>query len=240
MQLFVRPCSIQGSTLTLSDPEAITQLTRILRAKKGYQCVIQEQWIRYTIMCEIISKQYIIGTIVSEDKAPVDDGRIHPLTVLVGLPNKMNKIELILQKLTEIGIDEIYVVPMRRSVITDISHHKSDRLQKIIIEAVEQSRSWNVPSFGLLTRDQVYDRYSPHHTAYCHMYTAQTHHIDDNISSDAKPSTLIIGPEWWFDSVELDSLHARWYHHITLPTNILRTETASICAGYQLRLRHHS
>lgn len=235
MQLFVRPCVIQGSTLTLTDTEAISQLTRVLRAKKGYQCVVQDQWIRYTISCDLITKDRVTSTIIAQTHC--EQHNAIPLTVIIGIPNKIQKIELIVQKLTEIGIDHICLVPMARSVIPDLSTHKLHRLQAIILEAVEQSRSWKCPHIHIMTWSQILSDYSPTDTAYCHTTAMSSDHQITHPWHN-----LIIWPEWWFEIKELEILHQAWYTSVHLPTNILRTETASICAWYQLRLRqqtHH-
>jgi len=56
------------------------------------------------------------------------------------MPNKREKAELIVQKLSEIGVDEIAFWPAERSVIKQRNEKKADRLHKIAKEAVEQSR----------------------------------------------------------------------------------------------------
>jgi 16S rRNA (uracil1498-N3)-methyltransferase len=55
------------------------------------------------------------------------------------MPNKRDKAEMIVQKLTEIGINFIVFWPSERSVIRDINTSKMERLEKISKEAVEQS-----------------------------------------------------------------------------------------------------
>ncbi|HCB51694.1 TPA: hypothetical protein DEP21_03930 [Patescibacteria group bacterium] len=59
---------------------------------------------------------------------------------MVAMSNKWDKIELITQKLTEIGIAKILFRPGERSVIKERNKNKAIRLQKIVKEATEQSR----------------------------------------------------------------------------------------------------
>ena len=61
------------------------------------------------------------------------------------MPNKWEKAELIVQKLSEIGIDKIIFWPSERSVIKQRNNKKEERFQKIIKEAVEQSRGRKLP-----------------------------------------------------------------------------------------------
>ena len=65
--------------------------------------------------------------------------------MLIAMPNKREKAELIVQKLTEIGIDEILFRPAENSVITQRNEKKAERLMKIAKEATEQSRGIRIP-----------------------------------------------------------------------------------------------
>jgi len=58
----------------------------------------------------------------------------------IALPNKFEKIELIVQKCTEIGVEHLIFFPAKHSVLKEISASKMERLEKISLEAVEQSR----------------------------------------------------------------------------------------------------
>ena len=65
--------------------------------------------------------------------------------MIIAMPNKRDKIELIIQKLSECGLDQIVFWPSERSVIKEWNPKKEERLNKIIQEAVEQSRGRTVP-----------------------------------------------------------------------------------------------
>ncbi|MBR6907591.1 RsmE family RNA methyltransferase [bacterium] len=60
--------------------------------------------------------------------------------MLIALPNKQEKLELIIQKLTEIGISHIFLWSSDRSQIKSLNENRIIRINKIIREAVEQSR----------------------------------------------------------------------------------------------------
>lgn len=64
------------------------------------------------------------------------------------MPNKREKAELIVQKLSEIGINEILFRPAERSVIKQRNEKKAERLRKIAKEAVEQSRGRQLPKIA--------------------------------------------------------------------------------------------
>jgi len=72
------------------------------------------------------------------------------------MPNKWDKAELIAQKLSEIGISEIIFWPSERSVLKEWNSKKEERLQKIIKEAVEQSRGRKLPKLIFTTEVTKY------------------------------------------------------------------------------------
>lgn len=76
--------------------------------------------------------------------------------MIIAMPNKWDKVELIAQKLTECGIDHIIFRPSERSVIKERNEKKANRIYKIIKEAVEQSRGWTVPELHFTTNITEY------------------------------------------------------------------------------------
>ncbi len=75
--------------------------------------------------------------------------------MLIAFPNKQEKMELIIQKLTEIGIDEIFLWASERSLLKTLNPNKEQRLLKIIKEAAEQSRSWSLPTLTVVNDPQI-------------------------------------------------------------------------------------
>ena len=66
-------------------------------------------------------------------------------SMIIAMPNKRDKVELMVQKLTECGLDQIIFWPSERSVLRERNSKKEERLNKIIKEAVEQSWGRNIP-----------------------------------------------------------------------------------------------
>ena len=75
--------------------------------------------------------------------------------MLLALPNKQEKLELIIQKLTEIGVDEIYLWVSERSVLKSINPNKLQRLSKIMQEATEQSWNRSLPKLSFIEAPQT-------------------------------------------------------------------------------------
>jgi 16S rRNA (uracil1498-N3)-methyltransferase len=97
---------------------------------------------RYQCTLCVVSDKLIEAMIDKQTKYPHRTDGKH---LVIGMANKRDKMELIVQKATECGISQITIVPMQRSVITSTNANKWKRLESIILEAVEQSRSVQVP-----------------------------------------------------------------------------------------------
>jgi 16S rRNA (uracil1498-N3)-methyltransferase len=227
MQLFIKPFIQQNNNIKIIDRDMINQCMRVLRAKKWFHCYIQQSNIRHLIVFDIIEHDNIIATIKETNE---NTAHRLPITIIIWSPNKFSKHELIVQKLTEIGVETICFVNMRRSVVNDISIHKKQRLDIIAKEAMEQSRSWSMPKIQFYSREQMIQQYKPQQTFYLHTSTSQPiHTLPCMIYNNA-----IVWPEWWFDELEIAQLNQLGYIWVSFATNILRTETAAICAWYQL------
>lgn len=61
------------------------------------------------------------------------------MSLFQALPNKLEKLEYIVQKGTEVGITNFYFFRSERSQKLLLSEAKKERLEKICIEAIEQS-----------------------------------------------------------------------------------------------------
>lgn len=101
-QLFITSFEKSENTITISNSEIVNQCKKVLRMEAGRQISVQEngesQTTRYTI--EIIElKATIKGSIISQSSQTKANRQA---IIAVAMPNKRDKIELIVQKLSEI------------------------------------------------------------------------------------------------------------------------------------------
>lgn len=129
------------------DSRIVHQLRRVLRGKKGDVLTIQsdqsDRVIRYGCRVETLSDTSIEAHIESESYHPYRNDHKH---LIIGMSNKRDKMELIIQKAVECGISQITIVPMSRSIIRQHNTNKRKRLESIILEATEQSWSTQLPT----------------------------------------------------------------------------------------------
>lgn len=140
MHLFITTPHLKDDSLIISDEKLVHQMTHVLRIKPGEHLCVQETvgalTQRRTVTCDTCSKKEVVTTIVNCQKRVKNESKIR---LAIAFPNKRDKAELIVQKLTEIGVDEILFFPAQRSILRDCPEKKLQRMEDIAREAVEQS-----------------------------------------------------------------------------------------------------
>lgn len=161
-------------------------------------------------------------------------GRLH----LVIAPTKMmDRIEWLIEKSTEIGVDEISFVNCQFSERRLL---KSTRLDKIAVAAVKQShKAWKpvinemVPLKHFLTREFPGRRFIAH----CYEEIPRTYLFDELRQMPAdEDTTVLIGPEGDFSIEEVRAALKAGYQSVHLGESRLRTETAGFAAVMMMQL----
>ena len=140
-------------------------------------------------------------------------------------PIKSNYFNFMIQKATELGITKFLPIIFDRTIVRKIN---KERLEKVIIEAAEQSNRINVPvieqpqnlkSFLKNDMDLIFTDLN-----------ASNKKIDQKMIT-ANPTCVIIGPEGDFSEKERQQiLQFKGVQPIKINENILRSETAVISA----------
>lgn len=140
MQLFHEGHTTQNNILTISNPDTVAQCRKVLRLKAGDLIHVQSTKANTTIR-HLVKISSLGETLTGEIIETKSQTRSNNYTqIIVAMPNKQDKLELIAQKLTEIGVDEIIFRPAERSIVKEWNKNKEQRLLSIIKEALEQSR----------------------------------------------------------------------------------------------------
>ena len=140
-------------------------------------------------------------------------------------PIKSNYFNFMIQKATELGVTKFLPIIFERTIVRKIN---KERLEKIIIEAAEQSNRLTVPSIedpqklkSFLNNDMD--------LIFTDLNTANTK--IDLTKLTTKPTCVIIGPEGDFSEQERgEILKFNGVQSVKINKNILRSETAVISA----------
>ena len=235
-RFFIDSESINNNQIILSGDEHM-HLSKVLRLRVGdeVECFTNNSDI-YQAKIDLITKQNSTLTIVGSSEC-TSNPTVN-LTLFQGLP-KLDKLELITQKLTEMGITTI--IPFSSTFcVAKENLNKIDRINKIIVSACKQcgrtllTKVENPIKFKeLLQQTQNYDLV---------LFANETENNQTlhQIIKDAKNKfgnkdlkvAYIIGSEGGFSKEEIEALsQMQNVHSISLGKRILRTETASIALG---------
>jgi RsmE family RNA methyltransferase len=230
--LFITTWHEEGTVCILSDQSLIHQITRVLRMQTGDFFFLQDTaWTkRYEVVIEKIMPDQLLVKIKQKILPPKN--KTSRTGLVLAMPNKFEKLELMVQKLTEIWVNEIICRPSRRSLLRELPDKKKSRLELIIREASEQSRWRHLPTLHFSTTFPVLEwadvlLFDYHEHLDLPVYPA------NNYKKSITGSILrwIIWQEGWFSPEEIDWWASALHAQISLGDQVLRMETAAIVAG---------
>ena len=194
-------------------------LLKVMRINIGENFSLFNQSGEWGAKVENINKGIVEFTIMNKLRSPNNEKEIW----LAFAPIKLNYLNLMIQKATEIGVTRFIPILTERTVVRKLNEK---RINKIIIEASEQSNRLKVPSLDKLTKLDTF------------LKTNQNANIifgdlnTDNKKIDLKnkdPLCILIGPEGDFSIKERDNiLKLKNILPLKINNNILRSETATI------------
>ena len=141
-------------------------------------------------------------------------------------PIKSNYQNFMIQKATELGVTKFLPIIFDRTVVRKIS---KERLEKIIIEASEQSNRINLPTIEDAQNLKSFLKNNLMDLIFTDL-NSDNQKIDKSKLTN-KPVCIIIGPEGDFSEIEREEiLDFKGVQPIKINENILRSETAVISA----------
>tara|TARA_R110002074_G_scaffold203432_3_gene371357 strand:+ start:27357 stop:28064 length:708 start_codon:yes stop_codon:yes gene_type:complete len=225
MQLFYNSDLKATDTVFTFDSNESKHIIKVLRKKIG-----DVLWITngegYLFEAKIIGdsiKQCEIELISSKKTHP----KSHWLHMVVA-PTKMNdRFEWFLEKVTEIGVDEITPIICDRSERKIL---KLDRMQRVIESAMKQSLQTYLPKLNEAVSLSEFLEKPPTGLRFiAHCENSERHELKRRVVAD-QDITILIGPEGDFTPNEIKSALSKGYAPVAMGKTRLRTETAAIVA----------
>ena len=212
-------------------------ILHVMRMKKGDEIEVVSN--EKVFLCRIDSVNPLRASVIHEIENDVE--LKEDVTLLFAL-TKGDKIDLVLQKATELGVKKVALIASERTVV-DYSGKDIDkklaRFNKITKEASEQSHRLIVP-----TLLGIYNLKNLPKEAFSDInYVAYEKDANDTSGAFAglekgKSISILIGPEGGFSEQEINRLTEQGFIRTSLGKRILRAETAAIYAlsviGYLL------
>lgn len=195
------------------DDDAFHHIRRVLRLRGGAAVTVTDgagSW-RSCLLAD--------GLLEPTGAVVVEPAPLAPITVAVS-PPKGDRLEWMVAKCTELGVDRIVLIDAERTVVKlqpDRAERQLDRLRRIAAESAMQSRRVWLP---VITGPEPVARW-----------------LADEATAVAEPggrrltaadTTVMIGPEGGWTDQELARVGDE--RRVSLAANVLRVETAAIAA----------
>ncbi len=233
-RFFVEPALLQGESAVI-DGELCRHISTVLRLKAGEKILLADGCGREAVATigsvDRDGVHLAIGEAVS-----VQAGADCPaLTIYQGLP-KGEKLELILQKCTELGVNGIVPFIASRSVARldgEKLEKRVARWEKIAREAARQSGRGDVPRVGFAPDMAAALAMGSHELGLLLWEGESEQGLKEVVERSPRPGSIavIIGPEGGLTPEEAAMAVAAGYLPVTLGKRILRTETAGLAVA---------
>lgn len=229
-KFFVAKEKINGDIITI-DSDDILHIKRVLRLNPGDVITVCDSAATdYTAEITDVSDKAVICRVLAEEKNNAEPNIC--VTLFQALP-KATKMELIIQKNTELGIVKIVPCALSRCVVkldSNDAKKKCERWQKIADEAAKQSGRGVLPEVsGIMSFKDAVLEMKKSDIYFVPYESAEEITLKSVLSGrDAKTAAFMIGPEGGFSPEEVEFLANEDVPLVTLGKRILRTETAGI------------
>jgi 16S rRNA (uracil1498-N3)-methyltransferase len=230
-RFFVQPELLRCSCVTLKG-ELFRHISTVLRLKPGAAIILADGCGNEAVaVIKDIGKEGLAVDLQPFYAVFAAESTL-PVTLCQGLP-KGEKMDLILQKATELGVSRLVPFNAERSVARlegDRLEKRVARWEKIIQESARQSARGRIPSVGFYGDLQRLLKVEEGYLKLLLWEGEKKRGLREAIETSEKPQSvsIIIGPEGGLTSEEAVKAEQAGYIPVTLGNRILRTETAGL------------
>ena len=215
------------TTLTLPEGES-QHCVKVLRHTEGDTIyVIDGKGHRFE--CRIVAAHQKHTAVEITGRTDVPVFWPAPITLAVAPTKHLDRMEWLVEKLTEVGFDRFVPLLCRWSERKDI---KAGRLEKIAVSAMKQSLKATLPAIDEMTpfRRFIEDTagVAQRFIAYCDDATPRR--LLAQVYRPGLPTAILIGPEGDFAPQEVAAAIEAGWQPVSLGDARLRTETAALTA----------
>ena len=194
-------------------------ISKVMRIKEGESFSLFNDSGEWEAKINEIKKGIVNFIIVKKLKNSENNSEIW----LAFTPIKLNYLNFMIQKATELGVTKFIPILSERTMVRDLN---SERLNKVIIEASEQSNRIKLPKLEKLIKFKDFIKLYKDTDIVFGDLNSSNNQIKINKDS---PVCILIGPEGDFSENERkEILDLKNVKSLKINKNILRAETAAI------------
>lgn len=231
-RFMVNSLNITNGSAVLAG-ELFRHIVRVLRLSAGTPLTLVDELGReHDGVIDQVARDLVTVKITHSNLEPGQECNGQRITVCQALP-KGEKIDLILQKGTELGAHDFWLFGGSRSIARireDQRDGKLERWNRITAEAARQCGRRMVPAVRWFPSAGDAAAAATHDLRLILWEDERTRRLMDTLTGIPAPGSVIvsIGPEGGFDPRETDLFVRHGFQSVSLGSRILRTETAAI------------
>jgi 16S rRNA (uracil1498-N3)-methyltransferase len=226
-----------GQTLSLPE-ETANHLVRVMRLREGDRCVLfNGDGHDYAATLTTVGKRD--AQVHIDDAQPLDNESPLAITLLQGIA-RGEKMDLILQKATELGVSAIIPVNAERTEVKLDAARAEKRLahwRSVVGSACGQSGRARIPALTPPQSLAVAVDTLPADTLRLTLDPLGAHRLASLSQAPANGVVIAIGPEGGWSPRDRQQLQEAGFQGLQLGPRILRTETAGLAAIAALQAR---
>lgn len=210
-----------GKKVSITDKDFCHQCKTVLRLSKDDQVrLFNGSGTDYVARIELIARKECVMDVI--DSMDVDTELEREIALYQAVPNRMSKFERVLNDGVQLGINRF--VPVLTERVQKPFLTKRDRMEKIIVEATEQSERSVVAE---LTEEMKFADILSSPPAGENVLLGARAESSDSVNADG-PVNVFIGPEGGFTDAEVEAAREANFKIVSLGKRVLRTELAGI------------
>jgi 16S rRNA (uracil1498-N3)-methyltransferase len=228
-RFFVEGVHVLGASVTFAADDA-RKIATVLRGRTGERVhVIDSAGSAFAASLAVGE-----GTVTATLDAPIERGTRETsvrLTLAQAIP-KGQKMDLIVEKATELGVAAIVPLRSERVVGERTGDHKVERWQRLAKTAAQQCGRNVIPAVAPIAGwDELLATFASYDRVYLPWELADVRPLRDTFDADApaiSSALFVVGPEGGFSAHEVERAAAAGAVVVSLGTRILRTETVAL------------
>jgi 16S rRNA (uracil1498-N3)-methyltransferase len=222
--------ALEPGTFVELSGSAAGHLTRVLRLRAGAALTLfNGRGGEYSASIERVRRSEV--TLAVGAHQAIERESPFALTLAQGV-SRGERMDLVVQKATELGVSRLVPVVTERSVVRldeEQSDRKSSHWRAIAIAACEQCGRNHLPEVALPAQLREFLGQPPGESVRLLLSPAATRRIED-VPRPASGVTVLIGPEGGLSDEEQAAAQTAGFTAVNLGPRVLRTETAAIAA----------
>ncbi len=233
-QFPIKKSDINNNIVTISDKNLIKHIVNVLRLKAQDELLLlDENEIAYKTKILETLKDKITAEILSFEQSK---RKLHFQLDLVQCVLKSGAMEVVVQKITELGVKNLFALPSFRSVPKYNSKDAAGKVEKwlkICDESCKQCERADKPSVHYIEKFEKLSELSKNYD----LVIACVERSSDKTLKDVlrkaskhEKILVIIGPEGGFETKEIEFFKQNNFECVSISDLIYRAETAAIAA----------